>query len=396
MDPDITPLGITTGRYERPFGIRQADRRFHMYLIGRTGTGKSTLLKNICLSDIEAGRGFLLLDPHGDLADSIYHSMAPIQRENVVYLDATDPNQPYGYNPLRHVRSDKIPLAASGIMEVFQKLWSDAWGQRMEHILRNALYAILEQHEGTLADVPRLLRDKAFRQQIVPRLKNRQVRDYWQYEYEKYSYRLRADGIVPIQNKIGAFLTDPRLARILLEPKKPLSFRKLMDEGTVVLVNLAKGTLGSDSSNLLGALLVTTVGMAAYSRSDMPEADRTPYTLAIDEFQNFTTKSVAEMTSELRKFGCQLLLANQYLSQVDREVKDSILANMGSIICFRIGPGDCNSIAKELYPTFRDNDILNLPNYHIYLKIMLSGALTKPFSARTIISKSELAVTWSK
>ena len=383
MDSDITPLGITTGRYERPFGIRQADRRFHMYLIGRTGTGKSTLLKNICLSDIEAGRGFLLLDPHGDLADSIHESMTPEQQESAVYLDATDPNQPYGYNPLRHVRADRIPLAASGIMEVFQKLWSDAWGQRMEHILRNALYAILEQPDGTLADVPRLLRDKSFRQQIVPELKNQQVRDYWQYEYEKYSYRLRADGIVPIQNKIGAFLTDPKLARILLEPKKPLSFRKLMDDGVVVLVNLAKGALGSDSSNLLGALLITTVGMAAYSRTVIAEADRKPYTLVIDEFQNFTTKSVAEMTSELRKFGCQLLLANQYLSQIDREVRDSILANMGSLLCFRIGSGDCHITAKEFRPTFGENDLLSLPNYHLYIKIMVSAAASKPFSART-------------
>ena len=364
----------------RHFGIKQQDRLSHIYVIGKTGVGKSTLLETLARQDLEAGRGFALLDPHGDLVDRIAQDAAAEGQGRVVYLNAPDGAQPFGYNPLRRVRDDKIPLAVSGFLETLKKLWPDAWGVRMEHVLRNTLYALLEQDDARLPDILRLYADEAYRKGITGRLRNETVRRFWRYEFENFHYRQKADSVAPIQNKIGALLADPTLYRILVEPKTDIRVRSLMDEGGVLLVNLSKGQLGEDSAHILGGLLVSTLGLAAFSRADDAPETRRPFFLYLDEFQNFTTLMLANMMSELRKFGVGLVLAHQYFHQLEPDVRHAVLGNAGTLISFRVGPEDAPILAKEFQPTFDVEDLLNLPNHRIYLKLMIDGAPSRPFS----------------
>ena len=319
-----------------------------MYIIGKTGTGKSTLLERLILSDIEAGEGLALVDPHGDLAERIAARIPAHRRDDLIYLNVPDRSQPFGYNPLKRVAPERRPLAGSGLLEVFEKMWPEAWGVRMEHILRNALLALLDQPQASLPDVLKLLSDKGFRKEALRHIENRQVRAFWEHEYEKYSDRMRADGIAPIQNKVGAFLADPTLYRILTNPERPINIRRIMDEGKILLVNLAKGQIGEDASSLLGGLLVTTIGLAAFSRQDTDAAARRPFYCYLDEFQNFTTLSVANMLSELRKYRIGMIVVHQYLEQLDPAVRHAVLGNTGTLISFRLGPKDASVIGPRI------------------------------------------------
>ena len=381
----VTYFARTLCRHHRQrFGIKRNDRLSHIYVIGKTGAGKSTLLETMMQQDIARGEGFTLLDPHGDLVERIVQAIPPHRRKDIIYFDVSDPKQPYGYNPLKRVAPEKRSLAASGILEVFHKTWGErAWGQRMEHILRNALLLLLEQPEATLADLLRLFRDEAFRKKAAKNCHNRQVRDFWLLEFPKYS-RFAAEAVAPIQSKVSAFLSDPTLYRVLTTPRQPIHIRKVMDEGKILLVNLAKGKLGEDSSALLGGLLVTTIGLAAFSRADVPEKDRRAHWLYVDEFQSFTTLSLANMLSELRKYKVGMTLAHQYLHQLDPDIRHAVLGNAATLIAFRLGAPDAAYIAKEFDPLFTGTDVLTLPNYHIYLKLLIDGEPSKPFSATTL------------
>jgi TraM recognition site of TraD and TraG len=367
-----------------PFGIKQADRLSHMYVIGKTGVGKSTLLQTLVLQDFTAGRGFALVDPHGDLVEPLAKGIATLDPERLVYLNATDPWQPYGYNPLRRVRDDKIPLAVSGLLETLKKLWPDAWGVRMEHVLRNTLYALLERNDAKLPDILRLYSDDDFRKEVVRDIRNEVVKEFWKSEFNEYPARLRAEACAPIQNKLGALLSDPTLYRILVEPEIDLHFRSLMDKGMILLVNVSKGRLGEDSALLLGSLVVSTLGLAAFSRAERPPEGRPPFFVYLDEFHNFTTLMLANMMSELRKYGVGLVLAHQYLHQLEANIQHAVLGNAGTIISFRVGSEDAPLLAKEFQPEFEVLDLINLPNCAIYLKLMIDGTPSKPFSANAI------------
>lgn len=384
-DNDISYFGRTNGRKPQRFGIKQADRLFHTYVIGRTGTGKSTLLETLALADIRAGRGLALIDPHGDLAKRLVAAVPRSRQNDLIYLDVPNPTQPYGYNPLRRVRTEMTALAASGLLEALKKLWSDAWGVRMEHVLRNALYALVEYGEATLPDVLRLLTDTAFQEEVAGLITNTQVRNFWREEFPQYAKSYQKEAIAPIQNKIGALLTDPRLHRILTAPKIDLHIRRIMDEGKILVVNLSKGELGEDSANLLGALLMSTMSLAALSRANVAESARRPFVLYIDEFQHFTTLAVANMISDLRKFSVGLVLAHQHLHQLDPDVRHAVLANVGTLIAFRLGPEDASFMAREFAPVFDAADLLNLPAHDIYLKLMIDGTVCRPFSATTLL-----------
>jgi len=341
-------------------------------------------MEGLALQDFTAGRGFAFIDPHGDTAERLASQISVNAASQVRYLNAAERTQPFGYNPLRRVRSDKIPLAASGLLDTFRKLWPDAWGVRMEHVLRASLYALLERPGSTLPDLLRLYADKAFRKEATSRLQNDVVRRYWTDEFEKYPDRYRAEVVAPIQNKLGALLSDPTLHRILVEPKVDLRFRSLMDECGVLIVNLAKGQLGDDSAATLGSLLVSTIGLAALSRAESPEQGRRPFFLYVDEFQSFTTLAFAGMMSELRKYGLGLTLAHQHFHQLEPDVRHAVLGNAGTLISFRVGPEDAGLLAQEYQPAFGVEDLLNLPNRHFYLRLMVNGTPSRPFSAMTL------------
>jgi hypothetical protein len=379
-------LGCTNARSDRRcFGLKLRDRLSHVYIIGKTGTGKSSLLETMIRQDIAAGRGAALIDPHGDLVERVAAWSAPVRNDRL-YLDLADPQLAYGYNPLLHVRPDLRSLVASGVLDLFKLLWAEAWGVRMEHILRNALLALLEQPRATLSDLLPMLSDKRFRAKVLSKVGNEQVRAFWMKEYPAYSFRYQADGIAPIQNKVGAFLADPRIRRFLSPEDGGLRLRSIMDDGQVLLVNLAQGRLGSDSSALLGGLLVTALGSAAFSRAIEPEARRPPFFVYVDEFQTFTTLALANMLAELRKYGVGLVLAHQYLQQLDPAVREAVLGNAGALIAFRLGAADAGWLAREFEPTFAARDLVGLANHTIYLRLLVDGQPTAPFSATTLAS----------
>ena len=366
------------------FGIKRADRRAHIYFLGKTGTGKSTLLETFMMDDLKKGRGFALIDPHGDLVKRIRSQIPENRRDDVIDFDVPDAAQPYGFNPLSNVSAQKRPLAASGLIQVFKHLWADSWGPRLEYILRNCLLTLLDYPGATLSDILTLLNDHKFRAKVMPFVSNKQIREFWQKEYDRFPERLRAEAISPIQNKVGAFLTNSLLEKILTKPKKPLKLRRIMDEGKILLVNLAKGSIGEDTSNLLGSLLISRFDLAALSRANITESERSDFTLYLDEFHNFTTQSLTFMLSELRKYRLALVLSNQYLTQLTPYIRDAILGNVGTIIVFRIGAVDADFIAMEFAPEFKITDLTNLPNFHIYLKLMIDGKISRPFSAVTL------------
>lgn len=385
-DDGVLILGRTNAHSDRRvFGLRPNDRLSHVYVIGKTGTGKSTLLEHMLRQDIAAGRGVALIDPHGDLVERVARWSKPI-RDDLVFLDLADPNLALGYNPLLHVRPELRALVASGALDLFKLLWSEAWGVRMEHILRNALLALLEQPRASLADILPLLSDKSFRLKLMTKVENPQVKSFWLKEFPNYSYRYQADGIAPIQNKVGAFLSDPRLRKFLTPEDGGLRLRSVMDQGQVLLVNLAQGKLGADSSRLLGGLLVTALGSAAFSRAFEDETRRTPFYIYVDEFQTFTTLAVANMLAELRKYGVGMVLAHQYLSQLAPEVRDAVLGNAGTLISFRLGSADASVLAQEFAPVFEARDFLALPNFATYLRLLVNGEPSRPFSATTLKS----------
>lgn len=381
----VTLLARTnTARNERVFGIRQVDRRSHVAIIGKTGTGKSTLLQSIVLQDIAAGRGGALFDPHGDLVRAVAARIPLDQRAAVVFLDSTDPALRLRFNPFANVPEHQRALAAAGLVEVFKKIWSDDWGPRLEHLLRNVVFTLLERLDSTLADVPRLIADRAFRSQVVASIDDPTVRDFWTNEFEKYSPGFRSVVVAPLQNKIGALLTDPTLRRILVEPGEALDLRRIMDEGKILLVNVDKGLIGEGPAATLGSFLLSHLALAAISRSDVPEGDRRDFSIVLDEFQTFTTLSVATMLAELRKFRVGMVLANQHLSQVDPAIRDAVFGNAGTIIAFRVGAADGAFLAREFAPTFAAEDFISLPRYHIYIRLLIDGEPSRPFSATTI------------
>lgn len=386
-DDRVTYFARTNFRNQRTlFGLRQADRRFHVYILGKTGTGKSTLLETFIRQDIANRQGLALFDPHGDLVERIWTGLSGEFRRQVINFSPADAALPLGYNPLDAVGPGRRALAASFLLDAFKKIWVDSWGPRLEHILRHALLALLDQPEATLADVLRLLDNPAFRRTVASRITNPQVRAFWTREFEDYPARFRAEAIAPIQNKVGAFLAQPALQAILTQPRSALRWREVMDEGQVVLVNLAKGKLGEDGAALLGALLVSGAGLAALSRADLPEVERRDFTLFLDEFQTYTTGTLATMLAELRKYRVSLVLAHQHLAQLSLEVREAILGNAGTMICFRIGAEDAEVMEREFRPEFAAGDLVSLPNYQVYLKMMMNGAVSRPFSAEALTS----------
>jgi hypothetical protein len=368
---------------ERPFGIRNPDRRAHMYVIGKTGTGKSSLLEGMIRQDILAGSGLALFDPHGDLAERLYDWIPESRRPDLIYLNVPDPEQPFGFNPLEGVSKFRRSLAANGIVEALKKLFDDSWGVRLEYILRNALLLLLEQPQATLSDVVRLFHEKEFRKEAAERVTNEHVKRFWTTEFEKFG-RERAQAITPIENKLGSLLVDPFVARILTIPKSTFDPRKAMDSGKILLVNLAKGKIGEAPAMLFGGLLVTMLGLAGLARADTPQKERRDFFIYLDEFQTFTTLALVNMLAELRKYRLGFVLANQYLDQIEPEVRSAILGNAGTLLVFRVGAADAASLVKELLPDLEPYDLTLLPNRMFWVRPLVGGESKEAFTGRTI------------
>lgn len=381
----ITPFAETSFRNgKQKFGIKLDDRRRHMYFIGKSGTGKSVLLENLIFSDIRAGRGLAVVDPHGDLVEKIL-DIIPAHRVNeVVYFNPADVDYPVAFNPVESVDPKYRHLVASGLIGVFKKIWADSWGPRLEYILRNAILSLLEYPGSTLLGITRILVDRYYRKKVIEKVSDPVVRSFWIDEYENYNEKFRTEAISPIQNKIGQFLSSAIIRNIVGQPKSTIDLRDIIDGHKILLMDLSKGRVGEDNSALLGAMMITKLQLAAMSRIDQPEAERQDFFLYVDEFQNFATESFATILSEARKYRLDLIIAHQYIAQLSDEVKAAVFGNVGTMVVFRIGAEDAEYLEPEFMPTFTQADLVALPNYHVYLKLMIDGVTSAPFSATTL------------
>ncbi len=393
---DITLFAETNYRgQEQRFGIKKDDRRRHMYLIGKTGMGKTTMLEHLVYSDIISGNGVALVDPHGDFAEKMLDFIPSSRINDVIYFNPADIDWPIAFNVMEKVDPRYISLVASGLIGVFKKIWADSWGPRLEYLLRNTILALLEYPGSTLLGVPRMLVDKTYRAKVIKKVNDPVVKAFWTDEFSKYSSQFTVDAISPIQNKVGQFLSNPLVRNIVSQTKSAIDLRKIMDDKKILIINLSKGRVGEDYSALLGAMMITKIQLAAMGRVDIPESERNDFYLYVDEFQNFATESFANILSEARKYHLNLIIAHQYIGQLvagqNTVVRDAVFGNVGTIISFRVGAADAEYLEKEFEPVFMMNDLVNLPKYNVYMKLMIDGVTSDGFSAVTLPPLSDAA-----
>ena len=385
----ITYFAETDRRNKRiPFGIKAEDRTRHMYIIGKTGMGKSTLIENMVVQDIRNGEGFAFIDPHGKSAALILDYIPPDRVKDVVYFAPFDTDNPISFNVMEDVGADKRHLIANGLLSAFKKIWGpETFSARMEYILMNSLLALLEYPESTLLGVSRLLTDKAYRKKVVDNVKDPSVKAYWVEEFAKYSENYAKEAVPGIQNKLGQFTSNPLIRNIIGQPHSSFDLRKMMDERKILIVNLSKGQLGEGNANLLGGMIITKIYLAAMSRADLTESElkRLPnFYMYVDEFQSFANESFADILSEARKYKLALVVAHQYIKQMDEKVADAVFGNVGTQIMFRVGAPDAEVLEKEYAPVFTAEDMVALGFTQIYLKLMIDGVASHPFSAVTL------------
>lgn len=369
---------------EAIFGVKDVDRRRHIWVVGKTGTGKSTLIANMVIDDLKKGRGVAVIDPHGDLCETVLNYIPKNRINETIYFNPADRDYPIVINPLEVNTKEEAELVVSGLMSIFTKVWANVWSARMEYILRNSLLSLTEIDNSTLADVLRLLSEDEYRNKIVQKMKDETLKVFWLNEFNKMPANFRAEAISPIQNKVGQFVTSPMIRNILAQPKSTISLEQVMESGMIFLANLSQGRLGEDYAALLGATLITKFQLAAMHRVDVPEEKRRDFHLFVDEFQNFATDSFIKILSEARKYRLNLMLANQYMAQIPEGVQKAILGNAGSLISFAVGADDAQIIHKEYAEVFSQNDLVNLANFQIAVKLMIDGHSSRPFLAHTL------------
>ncbi|MBU1446332.1 type IV secretion system DNA-binding domain-containing protein [Patescibacteria group bacterium] len=382
---ELTLLGRTNFRgIRKTFGIKTVDRRRHIYVIGKTGMGKTTLLENMIFSDIEAGKGIGVIDPHGDLAETVLNYVPASRTNDVVLFDPSDRDFPVAFNMLEAKDPALNTIIASGLLGVFKKLYAHSWGPRLEHILRNTILSLLEYPNTTMLGITRMLQDKEFRLRVVRKVQDPIVRAFWEKEFEPMQERQRTEAISPILNKVGQFLSSPIIRNIVGQPKSTVDLRFAMDKGKIIIMNLSKGRLGEDNSQLLGSMLITKFQIDAMSRANIPEKDRRDFYLYVDEFQNFATDSFATILSEARKYHLNLTMANQYIAQMPEEVRDAVFGNVGSTIAFQVGFDDAEYLSSQFGEEAMPADLVSLSKYTSYTKLLVDGMPSKTFSLDTL------------
>ena len=384
----VTYFGSTDSRGERKaFGIKSIDRSKHVYVIGKTGMGKSTLLENMAVQDIQDGNGVTFIDPHGGTAEKLLEYVPKERVNDVIYFAPFDMDNPISFNIMEDVGANKRHLVVNGLMSVFEKIWEDAWSARMAYILQNTLLALLEYPGATLLAVNRMYTDKEFRNKVVENVTDVSVKSFWVDEYAKYTDKYAAEATPAIQNKIGQFAGNPLIRNIIGQPKSSFDLRKIMDEKKILIVNLSKGRVGEGNARLLGSMLITKIYLAAMSRADEKAsalAKLPPFYLFVDEFQSFADKSFADILSEARKYKLCLTMAHQYIEQMEEEVREAVFGNVGTMLAFRVGAYDADVLEKEFAPVFLAEDIVNLGRFQMYLKLMIDSVTSQPFSATAL------------
>ena len=384
----VTYFAATDNRGKRiPFGIKAKDRSKHMYVIGKTGMGKSTLLENLAIQDIVNGEGLAFLDPHGGSADELLKYIPEERKKDVVYFAPFDLDNPIAFNIMEDVGYDKRHLVVSGLMSTFKKIWQDAWSARMEYILTNTLLALLEYPDATLLGVNRMYTDKEYRKDVVDHLTDPVVKEFRTKAFANHNDRVTQEATPAIQNKVGQFTSNPVIRNIIGQPTSSFDIRTIMDEKKILIVNLSKGQIGDTNANLLGSMLTTRIYLAAMSRADLSSNDLANlpnFYFYVDEFQNFANETFAEILSEARKYKLNLVIAHQYIEQMDEEVKEAVFGNVGTSVSFRVGPFDAEVLETVFMPKFTKEDLVNLGRFQIYLSLMIDGVGSVPFSATTI------------
>ena len=388
-NPDaVTFFAETDARGKRiPFGIKAKDRQRHMYVIGKTGMGKSTLLENMAAQDIMNGEGCAFIDPHGSAAETLLDYVPEHRIDDVIYFAPFDMENPISFNVMEDVGPDKRHLVVSGLMSTFKKIWVDAWSARMEYILTNALLALIEYPDTTLLSVNRLFSDKNYREKVVDYIKDPAVKSFWTEEFANYTDRFAAEALPAIQNKIGQFTGNPLIRNIIGQPKSSFDIREIMDNRKILIMNLSKGLVGETNANLLGSMLTTRIYLAAMSRADLPieTMQQMPnFYFYVDEFQSFANSTFSNILSEARKYHLNLIIAHQYIAQMEEEVRDAVFGNVGTTVSFRVGPLDAEMLEQVFTPKFLAADLVNLGFAQIYLTLMIDGIGSQPFSAVTI------------
>ncbi|HEY6736469.1 MAG TPA: type IV secretion system DNA-binding domain-containing protein [Candidatus Saccharimonadia bacterium] len=381
---DVSLFGLTNFRGQHlKFGIQRRDRGRHLYIIGQTGAGKSFLLQLLTLSDIYHDQGFAIVDPHGDYATDIMKYIPDYRMKDVIYLNPADREFPMAFNPMEVTDPAMKDHISSELVGVLKRMF-DSWGPRLEYILRYTILALLDFEGATMLDIPRMLNEKGFRKQVIKVIQDPVVRSFWVTEFASWNEKFASEAVAPVLNKVGAFVANPIVRNIVGQKKSAFNIRHIMDEGKILLVNLSRGQVGEDNAAILGALMVTKIQLAAMSRADMPLADRRPFYLYVDEFQNFATDSFAVILSEARKYGLNLTVANQYVSQMPEVVRDAVFGNVGTMISFRVGPGDAQVLGKYFEPVFEPSDLTRLHNQNIFISMIINGEKAVPFSATTL------------
>jgi hypothetical protein len=386
IDENISAFGLTNFRgINHQFGMLRYDRSRHVYIIGQTGAGKSGTLELFALSDIFHGQGYAIIDPHGDFAVNNMRFIPGSRLKDVVYFNPADTAYPLGFNPLEVINPAMKTNISSEVIGVLKRMFGDSWGPRLEYILRYTILALLDRPETTMLDITRMLTDKKFRKDTLTYCQDAVVLQFWNVEFASWNEKFQAEAIAPVLNKVGAFTANPVIRNIIGQPKSTFNIRQIMDEGKILIVNLSKGLIGEDNAGILGAFLVTKIQLAAMSRSDIPNIeDRRPFYLYVDEFQNFATDSFATILSEARKYGLNLTVANQYISQMSDTVRDAVFGNVGTMICFRVSADDAPILAKQFEPQFEPQDLLQMHNRNFIINMVINGEKSPAFSARTL------------